>query len=91
MEINSLFKRAVDMGSSDLHLRVGLPPILRIDGNLKRLEDLPIITNNDEYIFLLFPCILHPLQIIQDIIQHLFYNIFDLYMQMHMQLNLNQI
>jgi twitching motility protein PilT len=47
MEIEVLFKRAVDMRASDLHLRVGLPPILRIDGRLKRQEDFPILTNDD--------------------------------------------
>ena len=35
------------MGASDLHLRVGLPPILRIDGRLKRQEDFPILTDDD--------------------------------------------
>jgi twitching motility protein PilT len=47
MEIDVLFKRAVDAGASDLHLRVGLPPILRIDGRLKRQEDFPVLTNDD--------------------------------------------
>jgi len=47
MKIDALFKRAVDMGASDLHLRVGLPPILRIDGRLKRQEDFPILTDDD--------------------------------------------
>jgi twitching motility protein PilT len=47
MEIDVLFKRAVDRGASDLHLRVGLPPILRIDGRLKRQEDFPVLTNDD--------------------------------------------
>lgn len=47
MEIDVLFKRAVDMGASDLHLRVGLPPILRIDGRLKRQEDFPILIDAD--------------------------------------------
>lgn len=47
MKIELLFKRAVDMGASDLHLRVGMPPILRIDGHLKRQDDFPVITNED--------------------------------------------
>jgi twitching motility protein PilT len=47
MEIDVLFKRAVDKGASDLHLRVGLPPILRIDGRLKRQEDFPVLTNDN--------------------------------------------
>jgi twitching motility protein PilT len=47
MKIDVLFNRAVDMGASDLHLRVGLPPILRIDGRLKRQEDFPLLSNDD--------------------------------------------
>jgi twitching motility protein PilT len=47
MNIDILFKRAVDTGASDLHLRVGLPPILRIDGRLHRQEDFPVLTNDD--------------------------------------------
>ena len=47
MEIDILFKRAVDMGASDLHLRVGLPPILRIDGRLMRQDDFPLLTTDD--------------------------------------------
>jgi twitching motility protein PilT len=47
MKIEELFQRAVDKGASDLHLRVGLPPVLRIDGHLRRQEDLPILTNDD--------------------------------------------
>jgi twitching motility protein PilT len=47
MKIETLFKRAIDMGASDLHLRVGLPPILRIDGHLKRQDDFPLLTNDD--------------------------------------------
>jgi twitching motility protein PilT len=47
MKIETLFKRAIDMGASDLHLRVGLSPILRIDGRLKHQEDFPLLTNDD--------------------------------------------
>lgn len=47
MNINELFQLAIDTKASDLHLRVGLPPILRIDGRLKRQVNLPIVTNDD--------------------------------------------
>jgi twitching motility protein PilT len=40
MEIESLLKRVVDSGGSDLHLKVGLPPLIRIHGELTPL-DLP--------------------------------------------------
>ena len=47
MNIETLFNLALDNGASDLHLRVGLPPILRIDGRLKHREDFPLLTNID--------------------------------------------
>lgn len=47
MNIETLFKKAVEMGASDLHLRVGTIPILRIDGRLRRLEDYDVITDAD--------------------------------------------
>lgn len=44
MTINELFKTATDQKASDLHIVVGRPPVLRIDGELKILDKLPIIT-----------------------------------------------
>jgi twitching motility protein PilT len=46
MEIDTLFKLAIEIGASDIHLRTGLPPILRIDGRLKR-QDFPLLSNED--------------------------------------------
>ncbi len=37
--IKDLFKIAVEKNASDLHLVVGLPPVLRIDGNLAYIEN----------------------------------------------------
>lgn len=42
-----LFEVMVEKGASDLHLRVPSAPVLRIDGVLTPLEDLPPITNKD--------------------------------------------
>ncbi|MBE9482523.1 MAG: type IV pilus twitching motility protein PilT [Chloroflexi bacterium] len=42
-----LFEVMVEKGASDLHLRVPSPPVLRIDGVLTPLEDLPPITDED--------------------------------------------
>jgi twitching motility protein PilT len=42
-----LFRLMVGKGASDLHLRVPSPPVLRIDGALTTLEDLPPITPQD--------------------------------------------
>ncbi len=42
-ELDEMLKRLVDEGGSDLHLRVGQPPIIRHDGVLKR-RDAPLIS-----------------------------------------------
>jgi len=42
---DKLFKLMVEKGASDLHLRVPSAPVLRIDGVLTPLENLPPITN----------------------------------------------
>ncbi|MFH1890397.1 MAG: type IV pilus twitching motility protein PilT [Candidatus Kuenenbacteria bacterium] len=39
MPINQIFKTGVDKNASDIHLVVGLPPILRIHGNLIALKE----------------------------------------------------
>jgi twitching motility protein PilT len=44
---HELFELMVEKGASDLHLRVPSPPVLRIDGLLTPLEDLPPITDKD--------------------------------------------
>jgi twitching motility protein PilT len=47
MDIRVLLKQVVESGASDLHLRVGLPPVFRIDGRLERQADLPELTSED--------------------------------------------
>jgi twitching motility protein PilT len=47
MELNSLLRRAVELGASDIHLKVGVPPILRRDGGLAPLEECPVVTDRD--------------------------------------------
>ena len=47
MNIKQLFKTALDSNASDLHLVVGLPPMLRIDGELVNIEKSKILTNHD--------------------------------------------
>ncbi|PIR06507.1 MAG: type IV pili twitching motility protein PilT [Candidatus Komeilibacteria bacterium CG11_big_fil_rev_8_21_14_0_20_36_20] len=44
MNINNLFKAATDNEASDLHIIVGKPPILRVDGELKVLPNTPTVT-----------------------------------------------
>ena len=41
MDLNGLLRRAVELGASDIHLKVGQPPILRRDGDLGAMEGFP--------------------------------------------------
>ena len=47
MDLNALLRRAVELGASDIHLKVGVPPILRRDGALGPLEEAPVLTDRD--------------------------------------------
>jgi twitching motility protein PilT len=47
MELNALLRRAVDLGASDIHLKVGAPPVLRRDGSLGPLEGAPVVSDRD--------------------------------------------
>ncbi|MFC1556162.1 type IV pilus twitching motility protein PilT [candidate division KSB1 bacterium] len=46
MKLNKLLKYAVDAEASDLHLSAGFPPIIRLYGELKKI-DLPILNQED--------------------------------------------
>lgn len=46
MDIKQLLQKVVDTKSSDLHLIVGVPPNLRIEGDLVPLTDLGVLTND---------------------------------------------
>jgi twitching motility protein PilT len=43
MNLPDLLKTTLDLGGSDLHLSIGTPPQVRVDGDLRRL-DLPVLT-----------------------------------------------
>lgn len=47
MDINELLKKAHSLDASDLHIKVGSPPILRIYGELTALTSEKKITNED--------------------------------------------
>jgi len=47
MDLNSVLQRCVDLGASDIHLKIGQPPILRRDGSLGPLEGAPALTELD--------------------------------------------
>jgi len=44
VHIDELLKLVVEKGASDLHLKVGRPPVLRIDGELVAQDQLPKLT-----------------------------------------------
>ena len=47
MDLNGLLRRAVELGASDIHLKVGKPPVLRRDGALGEMEDAQALDDND--------------------------------------------
>jgi twitching motility protein PilT len=47
ININALLKKTVAMGASDLHIKVGSPPIVRISGVLTILKDEQALTPED--------------------------------------------
>jgi twitching motility protein PilT len=47
MELNLLLERAVELGATDVHLKVGEPPVVRHDGSLRRLDELAPLTDAD--------------------------------------------
>src|ERR671939_250234 len=38
MDLDSLLRRAVELGASDVHLKLGQPPVVRRDGKLARMD-----------------------------------------------------
>ena len=44
VKIETLLAACIKHGASDLHIQVGLPPILRIDGSLVPIPNTPILT-----------------------------------------------
>ena len=44
LDLNALLRTLAESSGSDLHLIVGQPPIIRVDGELRRLPGNPIIT-----------------------------------------------
>ena len=47
MDLNGLLRRAVEFGASDVHLKLGQPPILRCDGELGLLEGAQHLGESD--------------------------------------------
>src|ERR1043166_4858925 len=49
MDIDNMLHMLVENEASDLHLRVGEPPVMRIHGDLKRLEGMELLTDRSMY------------------------------------------
>jgi twitching motility protein PilT len=47
VDLNELLTKAVAGGASDVHLKIGQPPIVRHDGHLQPLENWPALTETD--------------------------------------------
>src|SRR5579864_3414114 len=45
-EVNKLFRMVMKYEASDLHLKVGLPPMMRLKGDIRR-SDMPPLTQED--------------------------------------------
>jgi twitching motility protein PilT len=53
LEVDRYFRALVKLEGSDLHMKVGRPPIVRVDGVLKELNRGPV--DSEEMVNLLFP------------------------------------
>ena len=53
LELDKLFRACVKFKASDLHLKVGKPPMVRVDGQLRPMDRGPI--EDDEMVRLTFP------------------------------------
>jgi len=60
VELNLLLQRAVELGASDIHLKTGQSPVLRLDGALSPLENWPVLDASDLSDALLQVCVDEP-------------------------------
>jgi len=47
LHVNELLERVVDLGGSDLHLTAGIPPSVRVHGELKPLTEFPEMNGSE--------------------------------------------
>src|SRR3954463_8515872 len=47
MDLIALLRTAVERGASDVHLKLGQPPVIRLDGDLEQMEDVPSLSEMD--------------------------------------------
>jgi len=46
LSVNRMLARLVELRGSDLHLSAGLPPMVRVDGDLRPLEEFEVLTGS---------------------------------------------
>jgi twitching motility protein PilT len=47
MDLNAILRIAVELGASDIHLKVGQPPMLRTDGSIAPLPECPALNEQN--------------------------------------------
>jgi twitching motility protein PilT len=47
LDLNALCAEAMQLSASDIHLKVGLPPVFRIHGDLQRMNEWAVLTNDE--------------------------------------------
>jgi twitching motility protein PilT len=47
IDLNELLLRLLEEGGSDLHLTVGIPPAIRVNGDIKQLDEYPVLTPDE--------------------------------------------
>jgi twitching motility protein PilT len=47
LHVNDLLAKVAELGASDLHLTVGIPPSVRIDGQISPLEGFPVLNGSE--------------------------------------------
>ena len=47
MDLIALLRSAVERGASDIHLKLGQPPVIRLDGDLEQMEGVPSLSEMD--------------------------------------------
>jgi len=47
VDLNGILHEAIERGASDVHLKVGMPPTIRIHGILYPLEEASLLTRED--------------------------------------------
>jgi twitching motility protein PilT len=65
MDLDRLLLRAVELGASDIHLKVERPPMLRRDGAVAPMEDWPALTEKDMQAALERICAISPARLEQ--------------------------